>query len=225
MVFWIAILSGALFIWLAVRLGFYETWVLLFNVVISIYVSIFLAPVVAGSVPMPCGAAWCMALSMFVLAGGCFVILHGLSYVFLTGQFHIPFPSLFDVVFSGILGFAAGFLVLSFASLVLATTPLAERRVVNTLGVSRQGQQANIAGITRCCDIVHSLAGFADSGSAKAAVARLFEMSDCLSESDAAPSDANAPAVADSPQPQSSDTEEPSTRTRLPRRTIPTLPD
>ena len=59
MVFWIAILAGVLFTWLAVRMGFYETWVLLFNLVVAIYVSIFLAPAVARFVPMPGSASWC----------------------------------------------------------------------------------------------------------------------------------------------------------------------
>ena len=30
-------------------------------------------------------------------------LLHGLSYVFLTGQFNIPFPRIFDIVLSGVL--------------------------------------------------------------------------------------------------------------------------
>ena len=51
MVFWIAILSGVLFAWLAVRLGFYATWILLFNVLLSIYVAIFLAPLVVDFAP------------------------------------------------------------------------------------------------------------------------------------------------------------------------------
>lgn len=204
MVFWIAILTGALFIWLAVRMGFYETWALLFNIIIAIYVSIFLAPTVARFVPMPGGASWCTALSMLVLAGGSFAVLHGLSWVFLTGQFKIRFPSVFDVVLSGILGFVAGFLILSFAALALATTPLAEHEIVSTLGLGREGQQANIAGIARCCNLIHSVAGFEDAGTTEAAVARLLETSDRLTASDKAgpePNESNEPNAVESPQP------------------------
>jgi len=201
MVFWIAILAGALFTWLAVRIGFYETWILLFNVAVSIYLAIFLAPMVARSVPMPGGAAWCTALSMLVLAGGCFAILHGLSYVFLTGQFNIPFPNLLDVVFSGLLGFLAGFLILSFAALTMATTPLTEHKVVRTLGLGRQGQQANIAGLATCCDLIHFVASFGDDGATRAAVARLFETTDRLSETDRTPPDAHEPNAMDTLQP------------------------
>ncbi len=222
MVFWIAILTGALFIWLAVRMGFYETWVLLFNIIIAIYVSIFLAPVVTRFVPMPGGASWCTAMSMLVLAAGSFAILHGLSWVFLTGQFSIRFPSVFDVVFSGVLGFVAGFLVLSFAALALSTTPLTEHKIVSTLGLGRQGQQANIAGIARCCDLVHSVAGFGDGTTTRAAVARLLETSDRLAASDKASRDPNEPNAVDSPQPQPTETKDEKKPTRLQRRSIPT---
>jgi len=223
MVFWMAVLIGALFVWLAVRIGFYETWVLLFNIVVSIYISIFLAPAVARFVPMPGGASWCTALSMLVLAGGSFAILHGLSWVFLTGQFSIRFPSLFDVVFSGILGFAAGFLILSFAALALSTTPLAEHKIVTTLGLGRQGQKANVVGIARCCDLIHSVAGFADGGTTEAAVERLLKTSDDLAANDKPQPDPNEPnAAAATPQPQPSATEDQDRSKRFHRRSIPT---
>jgi len=161
MVFWIAILAGILFVWLAVRLGFYATWVLLFNVLISMYVAIFLAPLIVDLAPAAGGAAsYGVALSMLVLAAGCFALLHGLSYVFLTGQFNIPFPRIFEIVLSGVLGFAAGFLILSFAAIVLTTTPLARQEIVSSLGFNEQSQRANISCMARCCDLIHAVAGF-----------------------------------------------------------------
>ncbi len=196
MVFWIAVLVGALFVWLAVRTGFYETWVLLFNITISIYVSIYLAPVVISFTSGAGGRSWGTALSMLVLAGGCFAILHGLSYVFLTGQFSIPFPRLFDVLFSGVLGFAAGFLILSFAALVLATTPMAEHKIVSTLGLSPQSQRANITCIAWFCDAVHSFAGFEGGRTTRAAVQHLLEESRLKADADRPPTDANEPSAA-----------------------------
>lgn len=164
MVFWIAILAGILFVWLAVRLGFYATWVLLFNVVISMYVAIFLAPLIVDFAPAVGGAAsYGVALSMIVLAGGCFALLQGLSYVFLTGQFNIPFPRIFDIVLSGVLGFTAGFLILSFAAIVLTTTPLAQHKIISSIGFNEQSQQANISCMARCCDLIHAVAGFEGS--------------------------------------------------------------
>ncbi len=226
MVFWIAILTGALFVWLSVRRGFYETWALLFNLLVAIYVSIFLAPTVARSVPMPGGAAWCTAISMLVLAGGVFALLHGLSWVFLTGQFSIRFPSLFDVVCSGILGFVAGFLVLSFAALAMSTTPVVDHKIVTTLGLGREGQTANVAGLARCCDLIHSVAGFADSGATRDAVEQLLETSDRLAASDRprhTANDSNEPntTTPPKPQPEASEKKPPKLPGGLHRRSIP----
>ncbi len=221
MLFWIAILTGALFVWLAVRMGFYEMWALLFNLIVSIYVSIFLAPLVAESVPMPGSASWCLALSMLVLAGGCFALLHGLSWVFLTGQFKIRFPNLFDVVFSGALGFVAGFLILSFAALIVSTTPLVQSKIVSTLGMSRKDQQANVAGIAYCCDLIHRVVGFGDDSATQAAITKLFNTGDRLTASDKTPLEPNDVNAANPPQIRPSETGEAKPPGRLQRRTLP----
>jgi hypothetical protein len=197
MVFWIAILAGTLFVWLAVRLGFYETWVLLFNIIVSIYVAVFLTPILAEFAPASGGgASYQTALCLIVLAGGCFALLQGLSFVFLTGQFRIPFPRVFDVVFSGVLGFVAGFLVLSFAALVLTTTPLARHNIVGVLGLSRQSQPANLVCLTRCCDLIHVFAGSDDrDGTPQAALQQLLQSNTGHPDSRSRPADANEPPV------------------------------
>ena len=177
MVFWIAILVGCLFVWLAVRIGFYETWVLCFNIIVSVYLAIFLAPTVVEFAPGTGSfASYCMALSLMVLAGGCFAILQGLSFVFLTGQFNIPFPRVFDIVLSGLLGFLAGFLVLSFVALAITTTPLAEHEMVSGIGLNERSQQTNLATVAWCCDLVHSFAQpNAEDQATHTAVERLLE--------------------------------------------------
>jgi hypothetical protein len=206
MMFWIAILAGVLFVWLAVRVGFYETWVLFFNIVIAIYVSVFLAPLLAELAPAPSGAAsYHVALCMTVLAGGCFALLQGLSFVFLTGQYHIPFPRVFDIVLSGVLGFAAGFLTLSFVALVLTMTPLAENKIAGIFGLSKASPShttvgnPNLACITRCCDLIHSCAGFHDAGNTtEAAIQKLLEMKIAGRSPSEKPPDVN-----EAPKPQS----------------------
>ncbi len=202
MMFWIAILAGALFVWLAVHLGFYETWALFFNIVVSIYASIFLTPILAEFAAAPGGASsYHTALCMIVLAGGCFAILQGLSFVFLTGQFHIPFPRVFDVVLSGVLGFVTGFLVLSFVALVLTTTPLASHKIVGVLGLGQQSQPANLVCVTRCCDLIHFFAGSDSSAdTTQAAVQRLLQRDAAHPVPTSTPPDANEPPASRSPQ-------------------------
>jgi len=212
MMFWIAILAGALFVWLAVRLGFYETWVLLFNIVVLIYVSVFLSPILIELVPAPGGAAsYHVALCLTVLAGGCFALLQGLSFIFLTGQYHIPFPRVFDILLSGVLGFAAGVLTLSFVALVLTMTPLADNRIAGVFGLERQPEPAkgsqtrtialgnpNLACVTWCCDLIHSFAGFRDAGdTTTVAIQKLLEMKKAGPSPTEKPPDTNEP-----PKPQ-----------------------
>jgi len=61
MVLLAGILVGGLCIWFAVKIGFYETWAMLFNIVISIYVALFLAQPIMNILPeassIPCREA------------------------------------------------------------------------------------------------------------------------------------------------------------------------
>ena len=99
MVFWASILARGVFAWLAIRMGFYETWTMLFNIVISIYVAIFLTPAIVDVAPAAGDTSYGNALTLAVTATGVFLVLHGISYVFLTGQFNVSFPKIFDLVF------------------------------------------------------------------------------------------------------------------------------
>ena len=51
MVFWLAVLVGALFAWIAVQVGFYAAWTMFFHLVLAAYMAIFLTPVVIANVP------------------------------------------------------------------------------------------------------------------------------------------------------------------------------
>lgn len=127
MVLLAGILVGGLCIWFAIRIGFYETWAMLFNIVIAIYVALFLTQPILNFLPeetsnIPC----CDALALIVVAVGSFLILYGISYILFTSQFNVTFPKIFDILFAGLLGFFGGFLLLSFAAIIIALTPFGE---------------------------------------------------------------------------------------------------
>ena len=127
MVLLAGILVGGLCIWFAIRIGFYETWAMLFNIVIAIYAALFLTQPILNFLPeetsnIPC----CDALTLIVLAVGSFLILHGITYILFTSQFNVTFPKIFDILFAGFLGFFGGFLILSFAAIIIALTPFGE---------------------------------------------------------------------------------------------------
>jgi hypothetical protein len=154
MMFWAGIFVGGLFTWLAVKMGFYETWALLFNLVISIYVAIFLAPVILDLVPSAGETSYANALALAVTAGGTFLVLQGITYVFFTGQFKVSLPKVFDLLFAGVLGFLTGFLLFSFIGLIVAATPISRNSFASATGFNRRSQQANISYIAWWCDLV-----------------------------------------------------------------------
>lgn len=163
MVFWVSILAGGLFIWLAIKIGFYETLAMLFNVVISIYLAIFLTPVIVDIIPAARETPYCNALALAVTSVGAFLILYGITYIFLTGQFKVTFPKIFDILFTGVLGFLTGFLILSFTALAITVTPISQNRLVNRVGFNKQSQQANISYICWWCDLVNTIVSSPDT--------------------------------------------------------------
>ena len=143
MALWVGILVGVAFVWWAVKKGFYETWTLVFNIVISIYLAISLRPTITNIAPAAGDTAYSNALTVLAIAAGSFLILHGISYTFLTGHFKVPFPKIFDVLGAGFLGFWAGFLIWSFVSLLISITPISENAFVKETGLAGQFEQTN----------------------------------------------------------------------------------
>ncbi len=164
MVFWIGILVGGLFAWLAVKMGFYETWAFAFNIVISIYLAVFLSPIIAAIVPVPGDMSYNNALCMIAVAVAAFLILHGISYIFLTGQFSVSFPKVFDILGSGFLGFLAGLLVWGFVGLLIYTTPISQNPIVKQIGFSSQFEQCSMPVISWWCNLVNKVVSNQENG-------------------------------------------------------------
>jgi uncharacterized membrane protein required for colicin V production len=157
MAFWLAILTGALFAWIATRVGFFETWAAMFNIIISVFVAVFSAPVIIDVVPVAGETSWGTALTLAAIAIGAFLILHGTTYAFITGQANVSLPKIFDTVLAGVLGFLAGFLVLSFAAFLICITPISENEFTNKIGLGRQSQRANISYVCWWCDLANTI--------------------------------------------------------------------
>ena len=157
MVFWIGILIGCLFAWLAVKMGFYETWVLLFNIVIAVFLAVFLGPVIANIVPVARESAYNNALCMIIPAVGAFVILHGISYTLFTGQYSVPFPKTIDTLVAGFFGFLTGLLVWFFLSLLISITPVSQHTFVSEFDFAGGFKERGMPYISWWCDIVNSM--------------------------------------------------------------------
>ncbi|MFZ0035261.1 MAG: CvpA family protein [Sedimentisphaerales bacterium] len=173
MVFWIGILVGGTLAWLVIKLGFYQTWALVFNIIISIYLSLYLQPVIAN-IPAVGDTPYSNAMTMIVIALASFMVLHGLSYTFLTGQFNVSFPKVFDILGSGLLGFLAGFLVWSFLSLLIYITPVSQNTFVKEIGFKDQFQQTSVSYISRFCNLVNAVVSQDNENSAEQAIGKLL---------------------------------------------------
>jgi len=140
MLIFAGILAGGLVAWYAVKVGFYEMWAMLFNIVIAIYAALFLTKQIVEHFPEEVGSIKCCeALILIVLAIGTFLILHGITYVLFTSQFKVTFPKIFDILFAGFLGFFGGYLVLSFAVIIIALTPFK-----NYVGITKELAKNNM---------------------------------------------------------------------------------
>jgi hypothetical protein len=136
---------------------------MVFNIVISIYVAIFLTPVIADAVPAATDTAYGYALILTAIAIGTLVTLQGITYALFTGQFIATFPRVFNTVGGGILGFLAGFLVWSFAALLVSTTPVSQSAFAQKIGLGRGFEQANVSYISWWCKLVNTMASPRDN--------------------------------------------------------------
>jgi hypothetical protein len=176
MVFWVGILVAALFVWFAIRIGFYEMWAMLFNIVVSIYLAVFLRPVIVEIVPAAGSTPYSDALTLLATAAASFVVLYGISYIYFTGQFSVSFPRVFNIIAAGFLGFLAGFLVWSFACLLICTTPMSQQPLVKGLGFDSQSQQANVSYMSWWCNLVHKVVASEGSRTtSEEAISKLLE--------------------------------------------------
>lgn len=163
MALWVGILVGVAFAWLAIKKGLYETWALVFNIVISIYLAIFLRPAIVDIAPAAGDTAYSNAATVLAIAIAAFLVLHGISYTFLTGHFKVPFPKILDTPGAGFLGFFAGLLVASFVSLLISITPISENTFVKGIGLVGQSEQTNKPVICWWGNLVNSVVASQDN--------------------------------------------------------------
>ena len=162
MVFWIGMLIAAAFAWYAVKRGFYESWIILFNLVISIYLAISLNPVFAN-ISVVGNSPYTNTLTIIVTTVGSFILLHAIAYICFMSQFNINLPKLFDVLGAGFLGFFAGFLLWYFISLIICITPITQKRFVKDVGFNKQSMQAGISYICFWADSVNAIVSIRDN--------------------------------------------------------------
>jgi len=161
MLSWIGILFALALAVFVVKMGFYQSWALFFNILISIYFGLFVGPGVSR-IEVFSAVTGGEILAIAVVAVVCFVVLQWISHMFITSQFSISFSKVFDVLGAGILGFSAGFLVWSFAIVLVSVSPVAQSSTVQEIGLA--DNQANVSFVCWWCDLVNDLVSSENSG-------------------------------------------------------------
>jgi hypothetical protein len=161
MFFWLAVLAGlALAFWAALRAGLYETVALFVNIVVAVYLALFVTPTLVGVIPAAADVPHGGLIAVAVVAVATFLVLHVLCFSMLTGQFKVSFPKLLDGPLAAGLGFFAGFLVIAFLTTLLAFVP-----GPGSSGslVGNNDQTVHRSYLCWWCDRVHALVGSAAS--------------------------------------------------------------
>jgi len=176
MLFWIGILLAIIAGYISLRRGFYEMWGITFNLIISLYITIFAGPMFAKYVPAASSTTYGNLFFIAACAIGCFLVLHGISYLLITSQLHISFPKIFDVLGAGGLGILVGFLVWNFVWLLIYATPISENALVRDIGFDSQFQQNNKTVIVQVCEPLNNLVSFSETQiSTEDAIERLLD--------------------------------------------------
>lgn len=191
MVFWLGILIGAVFAFLAVKRGLYETWAILFNAVLSIYLAIVLTPLAKELLPQSSHTPYEDTLVLLVLGAGFFVLLHGIVYVLVLSQFKVNMGAILDYIGSGVLGLAGGILIWSFVLIVLCSSPVVTNQFIRAAGIKRDNVQANISYLSKFTGLIERFVGTEQSeNTVPELLDSLLEKHDKIPEEQAPPQEA-----------------------------------
>jgi len=135
MIFWLGILISLVIAALAAKKGLYESWTILFNVIISVYLSITLTPVLIELLSLG-NSRTISAIVLLASSLACFGILYGLAYIIFLSQFEVKFPKIMDSVGGGLFGFLAALLAWAFVVFVISTSPMGQNKPFSSMGLN-----------------------------------------------------------------------------------------
>jgi len=126
MIFWFAVVAGVIFAVIGIRKSFFPMWAMLFNILVSIYLSIMLSPLIVQIRPDLEQLRYYLAACVAVIAVMVFVILQVITTSFLAELSESLCPRFFDNIGAGILGFLSGYVVFGFVFLVICIMPFSK---------------------------------------------------------------------------------------------------
>src|SRR4030042_4666713 len=136
----IIIIVGLAFAFFGYKKTLYSTWAFLFNILVSIYISIMTAPQIVDKVPYIREHLNDFAYSATILAEAViiFAVIQFLSCRLLTSVYCVSFPKIFNSVGAAVLGFAAGLVLTGFFLFLLTIIPSDDYPAVHVVAQTSQ---------------------------------------------------------------------------------------
>ena len=156
MILVLAILVGVVFAVIGIRKGFFLMWLLLFNILISIYVGVMLCPTLVAIRPDMEQARYYLAAFIAVTSVLLFVVLETIAISFFSEVGECFCPKLFDTAGAGVLGFLAGFCVLSFVYFIVCIMPFSKKPFMKGVCGDGLSAPAGVKAVVKACDFVSS---------------------------------------------------------------------
>jgi hypothetical protein len=130
-----AILIAAVFACVGLKKKFFVMWAMVFNLIISIYLSVMLVHAIGKATPDIGESGYFLASCLIALAALFYAIFHVIVKFYIIGNNVIEFSVLFDRIGAPVLGFLFGYLACCFILFALGIMPIAKHEfITNVLG-------------------------------------------------------------------------------------------
>lgn len=159
MVQWLLILFALIGTLLAIKKStFYKMWALLFNITVSIYLSVILSGVITRMIPKDvAGIEYQKSACILAVAVIIFGTLQAISVSFITSDHEISFPNLFEQIGTCVLGFLSGWFVMAFVAFLICIMPFSKNSVF-IKGTSRTGNiKSSVGHVVAICNLVSNI--------------------------------------------------------------------
>jgi hypothetical protein len=176
MAFWILILfasGGAVLAYK--KSGFYKMWAIVFNIFIAIYMGIMLSPWIVSLIPSGTnGLQYQKAACVVCVAILVFGLLQAITVNFITCDYEIGFPKLFNSIGTAVLGFIGGLTVTSFVLLLISLLPFAEAPFVKNVTGKETAERLAAKPVVTLCNFITSISIQPPEGKPRQVISKLI---------------------------------------------------
>jgi hypothetical protein len=164
MIFWLLLLIGCFFAWFGFRLRLYVSWIIFFNLVISIYAGIMVTPWLVGSISELQRSPYSTIALMVVIPVVLMIFLSFIARSFFMDRLDITFPARIELIFSALTGFLTGYLASAYLITVISFLPILKGGKIDSFTSKNGKNPSYIQAVKMTCSIVNKFSlQFADN--------------------------------------------------------------